>query len=109
LGGLPIKRDAAEGVVEQVAAVIRAEREIILAVTPEGTRKRVPQWKTGFHRIAAAADVPIVPVQLDWGRREVRIREPVLPETTSQGISRRCRRSTARTWPDTQTGLGETT
>ena len=79
LGGVPIQRDAAEGVVEQVAAVIRAEKEIILAVTPEGTRNRVPQWKTGFHRIAAAADVPIVPVQLDWSRREVRIREPVLP------------------------------
>ncbi len=69
LGGRPVRRDASEGVVAEMAAMVRAEPQFILALAPEGTRKRVTQWRTGFYRIAQAADVPILPVWLDWGRR----------------------------------------
>jgi 1-acyl-sn-glycerol-3-phosphate acyltransferase len=68
LGGRPVRRDAPEGVVAEMAAIVRAEPRFILAITPEGTRKRVAHWRTGFYRIAEAADVPILPVWLDWGR-----------------------------------------
>ena len=37
-----------------------------LALSPEGTRRRVERWKTGFLRIAAGAGVPIVPVWIDY-------------------------------------------
>jgi len=79
LGGYPIRRDTPEGVVEDIAALIRDEPQIILALAPEGTRKRVPQWRTGFYRIAEAADVPIVAGRIDWGRREVSLGAPMQP------------------------------
>ena len=79
LGGRPVRRDSPQGAVADVAEMLRAEPRIILGLAPEGTRKRVAHWKTGFYRIAELADVPIVPVKLDWSRREVSILEPVRP------------------------------
>jgi 1-acyl-sn-glycerol-3-phosphate acyltransferase len=77
LGGRPVRREAPEGVVAEVAEMIRAEHQFLLALAPEGTRKRVAQWRTGFYRIAEAADIPIVPVWFDWSRREIGIGRPV--------------------------------
>ncbi len=67
LGGIPIDRRAAHGVVEQMAARFARSDEFILAVPPEGTRSRVEYWKSGFYQIAKAADVPIVLGFLDYG------------------------------------------
>ena len=47
--------------------------QMVLAITPEGTRKEVKRWKTGFHRIARGARVPIVPVFIDYDRRVIGI------------------------------------
>lgn len=80
LGGIPVDRTrGGEGVVEQVVSRFAAADQLILALAPEGTRKTVEHWKTGFHRIALAADVPIVATALDWGRHEIRFREPFHP------------------------------
>jgi 1-acyl-sn-glycerol-3-phosphate acyltransferase len=79
INGRPVRRDTPEGVVTQMAAVVRAEPRFVLTITPEGTRKAVDHWRTGFYRIAEAASVPIVPVAFDWSRREVRIMAPVYP------------------------------
>lgn len=73
MGGIPVDRRASHGVVEQAAARFREARTLVLAVAPEGTRKPVDRWKTGFYHIARLAAVPIVPVALDWGARKVRI------------------------------------
>ena len=60
LGGIPVDRSAPHGLVQQVAEEIRrADGPIRLVVPSEGTRKRVEHWKSGFYRIALAADVPI--------------------------------------------------
>jgi 1-acyl-sn-glycerol-3-phosphate acyltransferase len=79
LGGWPVRRDTAEGLVGQAAEIIKSQQQFILALAPEGTRSRVPRWRTGFYRIAEAAHVPIVPVALDWDRKEIVIRDPVWP------------------------------
>ena len=79
LGGRPVRRDTPEGVVAEVADAVRAAPDFILALAPEGTRRRVTQWRTGFYRIAERAGVPVVPVWLDWGRREVGIGKPMRP------------------------------
>lgn len=76
LGGRPVARDTAQGVVAEIATAVRAEPQFILALAPEGTRKRVRAWRTGYYRIAEEADIPIVPVWLDWSRREVGIGAP---------------------------------
>ena len=77
LGGLPVRRDTAKGVVTEIADAIRAQPRFILALAPEGTRRRVSEWRTGFYHIAQQAGVPIVPVALDWGQREISIGDPV--------------------------------
>ena len=79
LGGWPVRRNTPEGLVEQAVAIISSKPKFILALAPEGTRSRVTRWRTGFYRIAEAAQIPIVPVVLDWGRKEVIIRDPVWP------------------------------
>lgn len=76
LGGRPVRRDAPEGVVSEMADIVRAEPQFLLALAPEGTRKPVKQWRTGFYHIAHAAGVPIVPVWFDWSRHEIGIAEP---------------------------------
>ena len=77
LGGRPVNRERPEGVVEQMAEIVRAEPGFVLALAPEGTRKRVHRWRTGFYRIAERADIPIVPVSFDWSGREVTIGAPM--------------------------------
>ena len=48
-----------------------------LALAPEGTRKPTRYWRSGFWHIARRAKVPVVPVALDYGRRELRLGEAV--------------------------------
>jgi 1-acyl-sn-glycerol-3-phosphate acyltransferase len=50
-----------------------------LAIAPEGTRRKVDNWKTGFYFIAWKAAIPIIPVQLDWEYRAVRFLDPFYP------------------------------
>jgi 1-acyl-sn-glycerol-3-phosphate acyltransferase len=59
LGGIAVDRARAHGAVEQAAASIRASERMWFVLAPEGTRKRVKAWKSGFWRIAIAADVPV--------------------------------------------------
>ena len=77
LGGRPVRRDTHEGVVSEIAAAARGSEHFVLALAPEGTRKRVASWRTGFYRIAEQAEMPVVAVRLDWHRREVWIGEPM--------------------------------
>ncbi|GAB3297933.1 lysophospholipid acyltransferase family protein [Pseudidiomarina andamanensis] len=73
LGGIPVDRRAASGVVEQMTAQFQQRDELILALSPEGTRKKVQEWKKGFLHIAQAAQVPVVPIALDFSRKVVEI------------------------------------
>jgi 1-acyl-sn-glycerol-3-phosphate acyltransferase len=50
-----------------------------MAIAPEGTRKKVEQWKTGFYYIAKKANVPIVMFTLDFKNKENRFSEPFYP------------------------------
>lgn len=67
LGGIPVDRASpdAKDVVSQVIAEFDAREQIWLGIAPEGTRKKVEKWKTGFYRIAKAANMPIATVYLD--------------------------------------------
>ena len=80
LGGEPIDRSAAQGTVEAAIERFRTRPQWVLALSPEGTRRLVGRWKTGFHRIAVGAGVPIVPVAFDYPARAVRIGPPVDPD-----------------------------
>jgi 1-acyl-sn-glycerol-3-phosphate acyltransferase len=66
LGALPIDRKGPGAIVQQLIAAFKNENQLFLALSPEGTRKWMPHWKTGFYRIAKAAGVPIVLVFIDY-------------------------------------------
>ena len=79
LGGIPVDRSTAHNVVAQVADEFARRDKLVLAVTPEGTRKKVKSWKSGYWHIARAAGVPIIPVGLDFRRKAAVIGEMRYP------------------------------
>lgn len=76
LGVIPVDRSAPQGTVGQAAQmIVRADR-LWFALTPEGTRKRVDRWKTGFWKIADATRVPIVPAYFHYPDKVIGLGEP---------------------------------
>lgn len=69
LGGVPISRDKARGVVDQTADIFAAKERIYIAVAPEGTRARAPVWKSGFWQIAVATGAPIITAYVDYQKK----------------------------------------
>ena len=83
IGGILVDRSAAHGVVGQTVQemrdALRTGRLCWLVVAPEGTRKAVPGWKSGFYRVAVGANVPIGIAAFDYGKREIRLHDFFLP------------------------------
>lgn len=69
MGGIPVDRSRPQGVVDQIVEQFRASRRLYLIITPEGTRRPVSRWKTGFYRIAMESGTPILLGYLDYGRK----------------------------------------
>ncbi|MFM7857838.1 MAG: lysophospholipid acyltransferase family protein [Flammeovirgaceae bacterium] len=79
LGGYPVDRSKKNDTTEQVAAYFHSHHEFVLAVAPEGTRKKVEKLRTGFYYIAKKATVPIVPCGFDFTRKKIIIGQPLYP------------------------------
>lgn len=73
LGGLPVNRHTTNELVESTTRRFAERESLVIALAPEGTRRRTDRWRSGFWHIARVADVPIVCVALDWGTKEVRV------------------------------------
>ena len=71
IGGIPVDRAAAAGFASEVGRVLRDADQMTVVLAPEGTRRRIPQWKSGFYRIAVEAGAPILPVGFDYSRKVV--------------------------------------
>jgi hypothetical protein len=65
--------------VQQAVAIINAHDDFILALAPEGTRKKVDKLRTGFYYIAKGAHVPIIPVGFDFSTKRIVIGTPMMP------------------------------
>ena len=76
LGGMPINRGSAQGVVEQMIGQFRRRERLWLGIAPEGTRRHVPQWKSGFWRIAHGAGVPVFPVAFHYPDKTIQLGPP---------------------------------
>lgn len=76
MGGEPIDRQSKQNKVEQIVNIFNSNNEFRLAIAPEGTRKKVDQWKSGFYYIAQSAKVPITPVSFDYKTKTVKIGAP---------------------------------
>ena len=93
LSVIPVDRSAAQGVVEQAAAMIAQADRLWFGLAPEGTRKPVERWKPGFWRIAKAADVPVLPAYFHYPEKIIGIGEPFwLSDDMNADIAR------IRTW-----------
>ena len=79
VGGAPLNRFKNENKVDAIAKIF-SEKEIFrLAISPEGTRKKVTEWRTGFYYIALKANVPIIPIGFDWKNKQVIIFPVLFP------------------------------
>ena len=79
LGGVPVDRSKRTSVTDQMVGQFNRRKEFQLAVTPEGTRKRVDDWKKGFYYIAQKAQVPIVLVGIDYTTKTISSTKAIMP------------------------------
>ncbi len=76
VGGYPVDRSKHNNLVDAVVAMFQRGEIKRIAITPEGTRKYQPDWKTGFHRIATQAGVPIILATFDYPKKLAIITAP---------------------------------
>ena len=87
-GGIPVDRSRAGHMVESCTAEFARREGMVLVIAPEGTRKKVAAWKRGYHRIASAAGVPVVPVAIDFSRRCIAFGPPLQPTADADADER---------------------
>ncbi|MDX1910948.1 MAG: 1-acyl-sn-glycerol-3-phosphate acyltransferase [Saprospiraceae bacterium] len=71
LGGIPVDRSKNHNLVAATVEAFKREPRIHLVIAPEGTRKKVEKFKSGFYHIARLAGVPICLCQFDFEKKEV--------------------------------------
>ena len=79
LGGSPVRRNANEKQVDAIARLFDDKDLFRMLLAPEGTRKKVETWRTGFYYIAKTAKVPIVMLSFDFENKVNRFSEPFYP------------------------------
>ena len=73
LGGIPVYRDNPSNLIDNVVKIVKREKSIVIAMTPEGTRKKVKRWKTGFLRIAKQTHSKILLISIDAPTKSIEI------------------------------------
>lgn len=79
LGGTPVERKKNENQVQSIARLFNDKDMFRMAMSPEGTRQKVKEWRTGFYYIAKIAKVPIIMFTLDFEHKENKFSEPFYP------------------------------
>ncbi|WLP94473.1 lysophospholipid acyltransferase family protein [Psychrobacter sp. M13] len=78
-GIIPINRSVKGSVLQASIDKFKSGEPLFLGLSPEGTRDYTQSWKTGFYYLAVGANVPILPVALDYNTKEVRFLALVYP------------------------------
>jgi 1-acyl-sn-glycerol-3-phosphate acyltransferase len=79
MGGIAVDRRSPQNLVQKVVETFTDADTLVLAVPPEGTRSKVEYWKSGFYRMALAAQVPIGLAFLDFDRKVCGIGPMIMP------------------------------
>ena len=79
MGGTPLDRTGGLNRVEAIAQIFEQKEVFRMAISPEGTRKKVTELKSGFYFIALQAGVPIIPLAFDFKTRSVIFGKPFVP------------------------------
>jgi 1-acyl-sn-glycerol-3-phosphate acyltransferase len=69
LGGIPVDRSQRRNVVEEMVNIINTTDQLVIGLSPEGTRSKAEYWKSGFYHIAYQANIPVVFGYLDYKRK----------------------------------------
>jgi len=78
MGGIPVDRTGRNSFVGSVVKLFHERERLAIALAPEGTRKKVSKFKTGYYYIAVQAQVPIVPCVFNWAEKKVMFLDPVM-------------------------------
>jgi len=70
-GCIPVDRSNSTAMLKSLIEEMKKEKVFHLAIAPEGTRKPVKKWKTGFHLIAKEVNCPVYMGYFDWGKKRV--------------------------------------
>lgn len=69
MGGVPVERSSRHDLVTQMVNHITNSSQFVLAISPEGTRKKVLTWKTGFWYIAKQSKIPVQLISFNYDKR----------------------------------------
>ncbi|MCI8997956.1 MAG: acyltransferase [Muribaculaceae bacterium] len=78
-GGIPVPRKRGSSLSETIIRKFNSTERMTLAITPEGTRSRVTEWRTGFLHIAYEAHLPIVLGAIDAENKLIHLQESYIP------------------------------
>ncbi len=73
LGGIAVERTTQQGFVTKAIESFNQREQLILGLAPEGTRKKVDTWRSGFYHIARGADVPLLLAGFDYREKVVKV------------------------------------
>ncbi|MCG6937573.1 MAG: lysophospholipid acyltransferase family protein [Gammaproteobacteria bacterium] len=79
LGGIPVDRSASHDFINMITETFNHRDEMILGITPEGTRSKTDYWKTGFYYIALSANVPVYFGYIDYHNRTLGFKQRLAP------------------------------
>ena len=79
VGGIPVNRKNPGGIIKDAIDQLKIRKGSLIAMSPEGTRAKVKDWKTGFLRIASEIKADIVPASLDFKKKEILLGEIFKP------------------------------
>lgn len=71
LGGIPVDRHQRTNLVDAASGLFTTSERFALALSPEGTRKKVEKLRTGFYYIACQSQVPIVMAGFDYDNKTI--------------------------------------
>jgi len=78
-GGIPVDRTKKNDLTQRLKDMLSSGKGLQIVFTPEGTRKRVDKWKTGFYWVAVDTGLPIMMHSIDFKRKEFRVNGPFYP------------------------------
>ena len=73
------KRSEPISYVDAMVSLFEENEELAMLITPEGSRKRMEQWKTGFYHVAKNAGVPIAFGYMDYQTKTAGIGKVMWP------------------------------
>ena len=84
MGGIPVDRSKPGGIIRDAIDQIKKIDGSLIAMSPEGTRSKVKEWKTGFLRIAKELNTKIIPASLDFAKKEILLGKAFVPSGNNE-------------------------